>query len=295
MTRKDTLRRCGRIWESNETYYDNDWHTTVDERFHVSTWKFGSIHQSKVFIDYKHLMEGKHTDSIKCDGSVGVCLRPGKTMVEAMQIGLDWIEKFKQNGPASVEEVFKDSWEHWPTLFPNGNRIAVIDHILFVIGGGYGWVDGAVMCLSPDDYLESRRRDEEDKERQEMRKAVKEARELLKKYKLDKGEEPEDDWEDVRAKYWETGIYSFYPVSKNYSNICLVPDDVKPEWLTLSYEAALLLRDKSGVPDIKSKWFTKSEDDHKRQEENRKLGAELVAELERRFPHVAQKSQQISA
>lgn len=174
-SRKNTLRCCGHIWNSNETYYENDWHTDVDERFHVSTWKFGSIHQSKVFIDYEHLMDGKHTDSIKCDGSVGICLRYGKTMKEAMQIGLDWIEEFKDKGPASVERVFKDSWEYWPTLYPNGNRIAVIDHILFVIGGGYNWVDGAIMCTSPHDYLESVRRDREDE-------SLKEALKLPKKF-----------------------------------------------------------------------------------------------------------------
>lgn len=287
VSRKGTLRRCGHIWSSNNTYYENDWHTTVDGRFHATTWKFGSIHQAKVFVDYEHKIEGKEPASFKVDGSVGVCLRYGRTMEDAMQICLDWIKEFQANGPASVQQVFEDSWNHWPTLYPMGNRIAVIDHIFFAIGGGYSWVDGAIMCTTPHDYLESRERDErEDKKLKEALKKASELRALLKKYKLDKGEEPEDDWEDVREKYWKMDVFSFYPVSKDYSNICLVPDDVKPEWLALAYEAALLLRDKSGIPDIKSRWYNKTEDDHKRQEDNRALGAEIVAELERRFPHV---------
>jgi hypothetical protein len=92
-SRKKTIHRCGHVWNSNDTYYTNDWHTTVYERFHVSTWKFGSIHQSKVFIDYEHKIDGQVLNSIKNDGSIGICLRPGKTMEEAMQIGLDWIKQ----------------------------------------------------------------------------------------------------------------------------------------------------------------------------------------------------------
>lgn len=73
-------------------------------------------------------------------------------------------------------------------------------------------------------------------------------------------------------------------------------DDVKPEWLSLAYEAARLLRDRSGVPNLpKSRYETLSvSDDLKRQEDNRVLGAKLVADLERRFPQLrinAQESQ----
>lgn len=88
---------------------------------------------------------------------------------------------------------------------------------------------------------------------------------------------------------WNQGVYQFYPASENYSNICLVPDDVKPEWLELAYESALLLRDKSGVIKMpKSRFDTANRDidDEKRQADNRVLGAKIVADLERRFPHI---------
>lgn len=282
-TKTDTIRRCGHVWTSNDSYYGDDWHTTVDERFHPMTWKFGSIHQSKVFVDYKHLIKGKESTAPKIEGGLGICLRPGKTTKEAMQICLDWIEEFKQKGPSSVQEMFEESWDHWPTLYSKGNRISVIDYIFFVIGGGYSWVDGALMSTSPHDWMESRKNDEA---YQKTKQAAKDIRELLKQCKIDQGEEPEDDWDDVHEKIWRMDVFRFYPVSENYSNICLVPDDVKPEWLSLAYEAALLLRDKSGVPDIKSKWYNNTEDDFKRQEENRKIGAIVVADLEKRFPHV---------
>jgi hypothetical protein len=236
-------------------------------------------------------MGGKTPKSPKIERGVGICLRPGKTMEEAMQICLDYIEEFKKSGPPSVEQVFKDSWEHWPTLYPDGMRIPVIDHIMYVIGGGYTWVDGAIMCTSPHDWMESRRRDREDETLKKALKASEEVRKMVRERKLAKGEELDyfDMTEEERKQaYWGQGVYRFYPASKDYSNVCLVPDDVKPEWLELAYEAALLLRDKSGLPKIaKSRFNPGSEDDDiKRQEENRKLGAKVVADLERRFPHV---------
>jgi hypothetical protein len=291
-SRKGTIRRCGHIWSSNNTYYDDDWHTTIDERFHISTWKFGSIHQAKVFIDYNHLIDGKEPDSFKVDGSVGICLRYGKTMEEAMRICLDYIEEFKKNGPPSVDQLFQDSWDHWPTLYVRGRREPVICQTFFTIGGGYTWVDGAVMCTSPHDYLESVREERKDEGMTKALEACEEVRKMSRERKLAKGEEL-DYWDYTREEQdemrWGQGVFNFYPASEGYSNVCLVPDDVKPEWLELAYEAAILLRDKSGVPKMpKSRWHNEKsdEDDQKRQADNRVLGAKVVAELERRFPHV---------
>lgn len=69
-------------------------------------------------------------------------------------------------------------------------------------------------------------------------------------------------------------------------------------WLVMAYEAALLLRDRSGVPKIKSKWLSFSQDDMLRQEKNRQIGAKVVKDLEERFPQLkdndAKESKQIS-
>jgi len=290
MSRKGTIRRCGHIWISSNSGYDNDWHTNINDRFHASTWKFGSIHQAKVFVDYNHLIDNKKPDSWKIDGSVGICLHYGKTMEEAMQTCLNWIDDFKKTGPASPEQVFKDCWEHWPSLYPNGLQIPVIEHIFFVIGGGYTWLDGAIVSTSPQDYLESMRRDRENSTLKEALKASEELRKMIRARKIAEGEEL-DYWdytqEEQNYMRWSQGIYRFYPVSEGYSNICLVPDDVRPEWLKISYEAAILLRDKSGIPKMpKSRYDSSNEDEIKRQEDNRRIGEKVVLDLERRFPQL---------
>lgn len=289
LSRKGTLRRCGHIWNAANMGYPDDWETTVDGRFHILTWKFGSIHQAKVLVDYEHKMNGKVTNSIKHDGTTDFYLEYGKTLTEAMQICLDWIADFQKKGPPSVEQMFKDKWEQWPDLYPQGMRLPVIDHIFFVIGGGYSWFDGGLVSTSPYAHIESNRRKERDKDLEKALEAAKEIRKMVKERKLAKGEEldfDDLDWDEQRAIFWKQDVYRFYPASEGYSNICLVPDDVKPEWLALAYEAAILLRDKSGVPKIKSRRYNGNEDDEQRQEENRKLGAKVVKDLEKRFPQL---------
>ena len=289
-SRKGTLRRCGHVWESSDSGYPDDWQTTVDGRFHIMTWKFGNIHQAKVLVDYEHLVGGKPVAPVKNDGTVDFYLEYGRTLDEAMQICLDWIVEFQKTGPATVEQTFKDSWDHWPTLYPQGMRLPVIDHIFFTIGGGYDWFDGGLVHTSPYSHLESQKRKERDKDLEKALEAAREITKIRQERKLAKGEELEYDdldFDEQRALFWKQDVYRFYPASDDYSNVCLVPDDVKPEWLELAYEAAKLLRDKSGLPNIKSRRYNvHSEDDAKRQKDNRKLGAKVVADLEKRFPQL---------
>lgn len=292
-SRKGTIRRCGHVWSCNNTGYDHDWYVTLDKRYHVTTWRFGRIHQCKVFIDYQNSKDGKPQDKF-LGGSVGICLRPGKNVEEAMQRGLDYVEEYKKNGPPSVEKVFNDKWDHWPTLYTRGNRIQAMSSLFFTIGGGYDWVDGTLLDTSPDDYLESQARRERDKDLEKALTASEQVRKIVRAEKEAKGEEL-DYWdftrEEIDEMTWSQDVYNFYPASENYSNVCLVPDDVKPEWLQLAYEAALLLRDKSGVPNLpRSRLFKEnSEDDIRRQEDNRALGAKVVADLEKRFPQCLKK------
>ncbi len=296
ISRKGTIRRCGHIWEYSNMGYENDWTTTIDKRFHISTWKFGNIHQSVVFIDYDHKIDGQSLNSIKNDGSVHIGLRPGKTMEGAMKICLNWVDEFQKSGPPSLEQVFQNSWDHWPTLYPKGKRLPVIDHIFFTIGGGYNWVDGAIICTNPQDYLENAKR-RKNEGIEEALEAADELRQMIREQKMAQGEELEY-WDYTREEqnnmHWDQDVYSFYPASEDYSNVCLVPDDVKPEWLKLSYEAALLLRDKSGLPKMPPpRDKSNNEEDKQRQENNRALGSKVVADLERRFPHVKE-NQQVS-
>lgn len=300
VSRKGTLRRCGRIWTALSMGYPDEWETTVDKRFHIMTWKFGSIHQAKVLADYEHLVDGKPVAPVKNDGSVDFYLEYGKTLEEAMTICLDWIAKFQETGVGTPEQLFQDCWDHWPTLYPKGLRVPVIDHCFFTIGGGYSWFDGALVSTSPYAYIESQKRDAQDDSLKKALAATKELTKMLKekyKLKLESGEDVDEDeyldFDEQRLRMWTQDVYRFYPACEEYSNVCLVPDDVKPEWLALAYEAALLLRDKSGLPKKpKSRIFPSdwTDDDIKRMEDNRILGAKVVADLERRFPQLVREA-----
>lgn len=47
-SRKGTIRAAGRIWHNDGECFSTD----INERVFASTWKFGSIHQCKVFVRY---------------------------------------------------------------------------------------------------------------------------------------------------------------------------------------------------------------------------------------------------
>lgn len=279
------MRCAGYEW-IRPTDMDADWTTTIG-RCIASTWQFGSIHQCKIFIKYDHRIDGKKhklNSYTIGDDLVAVCLSAPKTRQEAMKKMVAWIEKFQKSGPFTAAQTMKLCFKYYGDLYPN--RVALLDHIFFVIGNGYDWLDGAVVSNSPDGHLESK---EADKVFKKMKTQMKRDRAEIDKLlaQIDIIRETETDTLDAfRNQYWTTGTYAFYPVSEGYSLICEVPDDVRPDWLALAYEAALLLRDHSGIPDIKSKWNMGPKSDVKRQEDNRKIGARVVADLERRFPQL---------
>lgn len=272
----------GFTWEKDHHNYDDSYSANIDNRFIATTWKFGSIHQAKVFIDYNFLIKGERKYSPFINHSdVGICLRPGKSMHEAMQICLDWISNYQQNGPSSPETILNKIWEHW-TSFPKHNKPAVLDQLFFVGGGGYTWLDGALVEENPDDYLIIKNREQEDPSLFKALEACKRADELIKEIAIRNGEVPEDDMDTAKEKWWSCELYHFYRIN-DYSNISNIPDDIKPEWLDLAYEAATLLRDKSGLPSYQSKWYKNSPQSEEDQKYNRQRGAEIVKELEERF------------
>lgn len=265
-----------------------------DGRFSAMTWEFGSIYQCKVFIQYDHMIEGKKFISPGFNDEIGICLTPGKTREEAAKRALDWIETFKKRGILSSNKLFKKCQKNYPSLFPN--RVSILEHLFFVCGNGYDWLDGCLIQNSPSDHLELKAMRKADKDIDDLMARIKANRaECNKLLGLpDVNEEEEDTEESYHKKCKEADLHRFYPVDKSYSNICQVPDDVQTHWLKISYEAAILLRDKSGIPDIKSKHHKLTQRDIAQQARNSQIGAEVVAELERRFPHVLKKVQQVS-
>jgi hypothetical protein len=113
----------------------------VHDRFLVVTWRFGDIHQSKVFVKYE-----KSTDQTDGTG-IGVCLPPGRSMKEAMQHGLSWVEQYRENkGPEGPDTMFPKLFARWKSIYRT--RLDVLDHLFFVIGNGYAWLDGGIICTS---------------------------------------------------------------------------------------------------------------------------------------------------
>ncbi len=133
--RSPLIQRFGHEWES----WGDGVAAVVRERFRVTTWKFGSIHQSKVLVRYAHA----HAHD---GGEVGMCLPACRTRGAAMRQGLAWVERYVREGAPSVDAVFRDCFQNYPQLYRT--RASVLEHIFFVIGNGYDWLDGAIVVTS---------------------------------------------------------------------------------------------------------------------------------------------------
>lgn len=288
---KRVIRSAGHTW----TPWDGDgWSTTIG-RFQVVTWPFGDIHQSKVFVRYRHARPSRQE-------GVGMCLPACKTSEAAMRQGVRWVASYKKNGPPPPEQVFRNCFKYYPELFRT--RADVLDTLFFGIGGGYDWLDGAIVCTEVENERSRKRtqertlrlRRELDRERREAAKAI---LRILSKASprtrrvigsIVRGyNRHEERCSSPKRPMPDSGTpRKFYPVSPGFSNICLVPRDVRSEWFTLAYEAALLLRDRSGVEDGAS--ILESRRERRVQASNRKLGTRIVRELERRFPRLKRKA-----
>lgn len=134
-------------------------------------------------------------------------------------------------------------YEDYPSLFQT--RLDCLNHLFFVIGNGYSWQDGEIVCHSG-------RPDEREKAYRAKRKAEDEARWLARLKELDEriaaGENLQEYRDDVAAdKWWEDPPvgpvpddgqdYAFYSVCE-YSLINQVPTNATAEWLELAREAA---------------------------------------------------------
>lgn len=282
-SRKGTLRDVGYIWNSTPCNPSDGWEANIGDRLYVLTWKFGSIHQCKVFVKYP----GKF-------GDVGVCLEAQPTRKEAMLHGIEWAKNYIKDGPPGPEEVFKNCFDYYPDLFKY--RSDVINQLFFVIGNGYVWCDGAIMSTSPEDYISSAKIKESDfsiKTNDLFREMIERDKkkpylgeELVKDLRRILGEDVGDPKE--RPLPEKEGSRRFYPISKNYSNITKVPSDVRADWLAIAYEAAILLRNRAGVPEgsTASHRGTTLEKEIIEHSKYRELGAKIVEDLERRFPQL---------
>ena len=199
----------GRVW----TDYGDGLSTLVDQRFRALVWSFGSSWQCKVIVNYPCGRKG----------DPGICLEMQQDMRSAMRHAVAWIKRYQWRDPDGPEAVYRAAMRNYPSIFPD--RLRVVDHVWFVIGNGYAWLDGSVVNTSPD----ARRRAGRERLRTESPK------ELLRRAGVDVASRPDP----------EATRYHFCPVSQDYSLVSTVPDDVRNDWLSAAWEAAQLLRDKS--------------------------------------------------
>jgi hypothetical protein len=248
-----------------DSSYDDAFRVAMS-RCVVQTWRFGEIHQCVVNI-----------------GDVRVGLAPCGDVDSALEKGVVWAETFEKNGPPDMPTVFEDCFKNWPTIYQT--RIDVINHIFFVIGNGYEWVDGSIICTSPEDATSPF---------QNHRELVRAKRLARLKASAAAGDKRAIETMQIMGKLFEEPTpgphpdgpppYSFYPVC-DFSKICHVPDNVTDSWLRVAYGAAVLLRDHSGAVErgIAGVVYKPNDDDRKRQAANAKIGAEIVKELVKRF------------
>lgn len=209
-----TLRAAGRVWNDNGDGYE----TLIDGRFTATVWPFGNGWQCKVLVDGS----GKR-------GRVGICLAMQPDRTRAMRHALAWIKRYQWRTPQTPEALYATSLRRWPTLYVD--RVQVIEHVWYVIGNGYDWLDGAIVDTSPEDYLEASRME------RRHRKDDRAIEALLREMKIEpsrlRGPPPKPDAE---------GRFHFYPAAENYSLVACVPADARPEWIRAAVEAADILR-----------------------------------------------------
>lgn len=154
---------------------------------------------------------GEYTPIVEIHGHP-VFLLNQPTLALARRRAIEWADQYK---PAVAEETIAESMKHWPDI--HRSRRDVLDHLFFVIGNGFEWVDGAMLDSCPEAHL---------------RPDIPPPLSPEQIAELDKFLEPAERSTAPRTR--------FYPVS-GFSQINHVPDDVLPDWLALAHEAADLL------------------------------------------------------
>lgn len=282
------LYRAGVKWKRGD---DEGWVAQVTDRIQVLTWPFGypkPRHQCKIFINYP-MSKSPH------DQVVGFCLETRPTRDEAMKAGVEYARKIIKDGVPGPEETFKARYENWPTLYRN--RLDIINHLFFVIGGGDDWLNGGIINTSPESHLKYLSERTDPVKIAEGNARNERSRQTLEKYRGTP--EAEMPWyKSIEMMVDREGDGSvgplpdngkprdFYPISEGYSNICLVPDDVRDDWLAVAYEAAVLLRDRSCGErqcDVRKGWESQESLD-KRVAIQRAHGIRLIQEFRTRFP-----------
>ena len=208
---------------------------------------------------------------------------------------------------STVTQQIADTIRRYPTLY--NCRTSVLEHMLCSIGGGYQWINGGLIDPHLKETCE-KSGDDSDYLAKFFHKMPEDMRirfELEEKFhkfiiqfridnadslaKLSWVDRPDNKLESMSANLRGGTIdlndrRAIYPMDSRYSNLCLVPDDVKPDWLTAVREMAnVVLHPNATV--IGNEDYFDAEQSKARTESNRAIATKVLAELEERFPIVA--------
>lgn len=179
----------------------------------------------------------------------------------------------------NVKDTFWQAFNLYPSLFQT--RADVINQLFFVIGNGYEWRDGELCGVDGDqpktlDDITEERIARELQDRSRVRLAQSAARILGEPIPTEEEALEEQLNEEFAIKIGPVRgkPRDFYPVCQ-YSKLCNVPADVRPDWLRLAREAAQMLVKAENRP---------SHYDPDCNRKNAAIGRKVLAELERRFP-----------
>ena len=156
------------------------------------------------------------------------------------------------------ERTLQKMYDHYPIIFPVRQR--ALDHLFCVVGNGYSWYKGQIVSdnelfiwdndleryiIDPDykideesDIISTPPKTEEEnmKDMEDWHMSLAELRHRV---------HPETSIEE-HYKELEHNFHKWYPLSKGYSLIYTVPDDVTPEWKALVEECKEMMR-KDGI------------------------------------------------
>lgn len=177
----------------------------------------------------------------------------------------------------NVADTLWQCFNRYPTLYQS--RADVIDQLFFVIGNGYEWKSGELVC--------GKRLTEQEIVQDRVEHALRSA-ERWAEY-VARVERSEPDFaaiaeerlnEEFALKIGPRRVrqrMDFYPVCE-YSRINGVPDDVRPDWLRLAREAARML--------ITAETRKPYDPEFAHGQENAAWGRRVLADLDKRFGKV---------
>lgn len=218
------IHKDGHTWNLK----NGSWYTVIDGRSHAVTWEFGSIYQSKVIVEYEH----SNSNFTVCERGVGVCLAPGKTRDEAMERAVSWIESYRVKGPRTPGEVIDRMFWEYPDLFDS--RSDALAQLFFTCGGGYGWLDGAIIPLN-EEIVKGETIKSQVEWLQEKIDMFTPLGSMFDDVVNDLEKEKQEELERIRARAERT-----FSVSSS-SNISRIPPNIRPDWRITTIEALQLL------------------------------------------------------